>query len=266
MEKRYKIVVYAPEDHADKLREAMGNAGAGRIGKYSYCTFTLKGIGRSKPEEGANPTIGEVGISLPSKRCLLERSRLKRICTTSSRKRHKKPTALNVKEESLAGNGRRAALPWRAISNGEHLIERTHVVGLVQRGEEFLDPAGNEAIGEAVHPWFTKLRSSMNQVELVLVHNERDIDRISLGVPVEPWCSVEDLLHELNVDALLLDDEHPRAEEMAFGLVARSLLAFGDEDDDRAPGREMGGTPQRGVSEGKGHETLLNHAHRAVPD
>lgn len=61
MEKRYKIVVYVPEDHADKLREAMGNAGAGKIGNYSHCTFSVKGTGRFRPEEGANPAIGEVG-------------------------------------------------------------------------------------------------------------------------------------------------------------------------------------------------------------
>ncbi len=59
--KRYKIVVYVPEDHADKLREAIGNAGAGEIGNYSHCTFTIKGTGRFKPEAGANPTIGSVG-------------------------------------------------------------------------------------------------------------------------------------------------------------------------------------------------------------
>jgi hypothetical protein len=61
MSKRYKIVVYVPESHADILREAMGNAGAGKIGNYSHCTFTIKGTGRFKPEQGANPTIGEVG-------------------------------------------------------------------------------------------------------------------------------------------------------------------------------------------------------------
>lgn len=59
--KKYKIVVYVPESHADTLREAMGNAGAGKIGNYSHCTFTVKGTGRFKPEVGANPTIGEVG-------------------------------------------------------------------------------------------------------------------------------------------------------------------------------------------------------------
>lgn len=61
MEKKYKLVVYVPEDHAEKLREAMGNAGAGKIGNYTHCTFTLKGTGRFKPEEGANPSTGEVG-------------------------------------------------------------------------------------------------------------------------------------------------------------------------------------------------------------
>lgn len=59
--KRYKIVLYVPTDHADKLREAIGNAGAGIIGKYSHCTFTIKGTGRFKPMEGADPAIGEVG-------------------------------------------------------------------------------------------------------------------------------------------------------------------------------------------------------------
>ncbi len=59
--KRYKIVVYVPEKDAEKLREAIGNAGAGIIGNYSHCTFTIKGTGRFKPLAGANPTIGEVG-------------------------------------------------------------------------------------------------------------------------------------------------------------------------------------------------------------
>lgn len=58
--KKYKIVVYVPESHADKLRDAMGNAGAGKIGNYTHCMFTIKGTGQFKPTEGANPTIGEV--------------------------------------------------------------------------------------------------------------------------------------------------------------------------------------------------------------
>ena len=61
MTKRYKIVVYVPETHAELLRQAMGEAGAGRIGAYSHCTFSTKGVGRFRPEAGADPAIGVVG-------------------------------------------------------------------------------------------------------------------------------------------------------------------------------------------------------------
>ena len=56
-----KIVVFVPETHTDVVREAMGKAGAGKIGNYSHCSFSTKGIGRFKPERGANPYIGEIG-------------------------------------------------------------------------------------------------------------------------------------------------------------------------------------------------------------
>ncbi len=56
-----KIVVFVPENHADNVREAMGKAGAGKMGNYSFCSFSSKGIGRFKPEEGSNPAIGDVG-------------------------------------------------------------------------------------------------------------------------------------------------------------------------------------------------------------
>ncbi len=59
--KNVKIVVFVPESHADIVREAMGRAGAGKIGKYTYCSFSSKGMGRFKPGEGAHPSIGEVG-------------------------------------------------------------------------------------------------------------------------------------------------------------------------------------------------------------
>ncbi len=57
----YKIVVYVPLDHADKIREAIGEAGGGKLGKYSFCSFSMRGTGRFKPGEGARPHIGKVG-------------------------------------------------------------------------------------------------------------------------------------------------------------------------------------------------------------
>jgi dinuclear metal center YbgI/SA1388 family protein len=56
-----KIVVFAPVGAADRIREALALAGAGRIGDYDRASFTSPGEGRFRPLEGANPTIGEVG-------------------------------------------------------------------------------------------------------------------------------------------------------------------------------------------------------------
>jgi len=56
-----KIVIFVPETHTDVVREAMAKTGAGVIGNYTHCTFSTKGIGRFKPEQEANPHIGEVG-------------------------------------------------------------------------------------------------------------------------------------------------------------------------------------------------------------
>ena len=61
MKGNVKIVVFVPETHTDIVREAMGKADAGQIGNYSFCTFSTKGIGRFRPESGANPHIGKVG-------------------------------------------------------------------------------------------------------------------------------------------------------------------------------------------------------------
>jgi len=58
---RYKIVVTVPENEADALRETIGNAGGGKVGNYTHCSFSVKGTGRFLPVDGAKPTIGQVG-------------------------------------------------------------------------------------------------------------------------------------------------------------------------------------------------------------
>lgn len=57
--KRVKITTTVPIENADALREALGKAGAGVLGDYSFCSFTVTGKGRFKPSEDANPHIGE---------------------------------------------------------------------------------------------------------------------------------------------------------------------------------------------------------------
>ena len=61
MEETVKLVVFVPESHADIVRKAMGNAGAGQVGDYKFCSFSAKGVGRFIPLEDAHPAIGTVG-------------------------------------------------------------------------------------------------------------------------------------------------------------------------------------------------------------
>jgi len=58
---KVKLVVTVPLTHADVVRKALGDAGAGKIGNYSHCSFSMNGQGRFIPEDGAKPHIGEVG-------------------------------------------------------------------------------------------------------------------------------------------------------------------------------------------------------------
>lgn len=55
------LVTYVPMESTDKVREALFEAGAGRIGKYDNCSFNLKGTGTFRPLSGSNPYSGEIG-------------------------------------------------------------------------------------------------------------------------------------------------------------------------------------------------------------
>ncbi len=57
----YKIVVFVPADHLDKVRDAMSRSGAGRIGNYTECSFAAEGEGSFLPGEGSSPFIGRPG-------------------------------------------------------------------------------------------------------------------------------------------------------------------------------------------------------------
>jgi dinuclear metal center YbgI/SA1388 family protein len=57
-----KLYTYAPHNAAEKVREALFAAGAGDIGNYSECSFSVEGIGTFKGSDLSNPVIGERGI------------------------------------------------------------------------------------------------------------------------------------------------------------------------------------------------------------
>ena len=56
-----KWVVYVPAEDAEAVRSAMFAAGAGHIGDYSQCSWSVPGTGQFLPGEGASPAIGAVG-------------------------------------------------------------------------------------------------------------------------------------------------------------------------------------------------------------
>ncbi len=56
----YQIYFYVPKEDANRVKEAMFKAGAGKIGDYEHCSWECEGVGQFKPKDGANPHIGEV--------------------------------------------------------------------------------------------------------------------------------------------------------------------------------------------------------------
>lgn len=57
-----KVVVFVPSSHADKIRAALAEAGAGKLGDdYDNCSFSVKGIGRFRGLGGSKPFIGKAG-------------------------------------------------------------------------------------------------------------------------------------------------------------------------------------------------------------
>ena len=57
-----KLAVFVPHAHAEAVRQAMFDAGAGRVGLYDECSFNLEGQGTFRGGEGTNAFVGEKGV------------------------------------------------------------------------------------------------------------------------------------------------------------------------------------------------------------
>jgi len=57
--KSVKLIIFVPLSHAEIVRKALGEAGAGKIGNYEFCSFSSRGTGRFRGNEKTNPAIGE---------------------------------------------------------------------------------------------------------------------------------------------------------------------------------------------------------------
>lgn len=58
--KLLELVTFVPTEYADAVRQALWQAGAGRLGHYDCCSFSHAGIGTFRAAEGANPFVGAI--------------------------------------------------------------------------------------------------------------------------------------------------------------------------------------------------------------
>jgi len=56
------LVVYIPEGHVHHVKQALFQAGAGKLGSYGECSWEVKGWGQFRPLEGSDPYLGESGM------------------------------------------------------------------------------------------------------------------------------------------------------------------------------------------------------------
>ena len=57
-----KLVVFVPLTHADAVRRALGEAGAGKVGNYDFCSFSSRGVGRFRGNAQSNPAVGKAEV------------------------------------------------------------------------------------------------------------------------------------------------------------------------------------------------------------
>ncbi len=57
----FKLGFYVPVTHAEAVKKAVFDTGAGRIGDYSDCSWQTLGVGQFRPLSDSNPYIGKIG-------------------------------------------------------------------------------------------------------------------------------------------------------------------------------------------------------------
>lgn len=57
----YKMCYFVPFSHLDETKQALFEAGAGRIGDYDSCAWQCLGEGQFRPLAGSDPFLGRTG-------------------------------------------------------------------------------------------------------------------------------------------------------------------------------------------------------------
>lgn len=81
-----KVVTFVPHADAQRVLDALADAGAGEIGDYSRCAWTAVGTGTFLPGAGARPVIGTVGTveQVPETRVEMVLARHRRVAVLAA--------------------------------------------------------------------------------------------------------------------------------------------------------------------------------------
>lgn len=78
----FKIIVFSPIDAKEKVKQAMFEAGAGKLGAYDHCAFETLGTGQFRPLSGARPTLGAT-----NELTFVDEARIEMLCDPDSLKK-----------------------------------------------------------------------------------------------------------------------------------------------------------------------------------
>lgn len=77
----FKLVFYVPEGHAENVKLAVFNTGAGRVGNYDQCCWQVLGQGQFRPLAGSQPFIGKVPVAgKPTNIEIVKEYRIEMVC------------------------------------------------------------------------------------------------------------------------------------------------------------------------------------------
>ena len=82
----YRLEVYVPETHLEQVKQAISDAGGGKLGNYDSCMWCTLGTGQFRPLEGSNPYLGQTNkvekVSEYKIECIIESQLLQGVITS----------------------------------------------------------------------------------------------------------------------------------------------------------------------------------------
>ncbi len=218
----YKLSVFVPVTHRAAVSEALGKAGAGRIGNYGDCQFTVTGKGQFTPLEGSDPYLGQAGkterVDEVKIETVVTESKKKRVIKAMTEAHPYEEVAHDVIRDEIAGHtfglGRigRLEKPMTLAQFSEHVktsfgVEGVRVVGDEERLIEKVAVLGGDG-NKYVSTAHFKGADAYVTGDLYF-HVAHDAMALGLSV-VDPGHHVESVMKQGVVDVLRQKFDHAK--------------------------------------------------------